>query len=187
MSERAPRFPAMPASKTTDRANDARNAAIRCQVPRSAADPMKEFLLERKLVVPAGIHGVFRFFADPRNLGEITPPWLHFRIVACSTPAIGQGTVIDYKLRVRGVPLRWRSVIRDWEPPFRFVDEQLIGPYRRWVHQHDFTDLAGQTGVEDLVRYSVFGGSLVERFLVRPDVERIFEYRAQRLKALLVA
>jgi ligand-binding SRPBCC domain-containing protein len=148
---------------------------------------MREFLIEREQTLPQGIDDVFRFFADPRNLGELTPPWLHFRVVGSSTPSIGEGTVIDYKLRIRGIPLRWRSVIRAWEPPLRFLDEQLVGPYRRWIHEHSFQDLGGKTRVGDRVRYSVRGGALVERFLVRPDVERIFDYREQRLRALLGA
>jgi len=148
---------------------------------------MKDCLIRRDQTLGAGIDEVFRFFSDPRNLGEITPPWLHFHIDACSTASIGEGTVIDYSLRVRGFPFRWRSVIRAWDPPFRFVDEQVTGPYRRWIHEHSFVDLGGRTRVGDCVRYAVFGGALVDRFLVRPDVERIFDYRAKRLMTLLRA
>lgn len=144
---------------------------------------MKEFLFERVQTLPRGRAEVFRFFSDPRNLGELTPSWLHFHIVSCSTASIGEGTEIDYRLRVRGVPMRWRSLIRAWDPPRRFVDEQVLGPYRRWVHEHSFEDLGDQTRVRD----SVLGGALVNRIFVRPDVERIFDYRAQRLLALLGA
>jgi ligand-binding SRPBCC domain-containing protein len=127
---------------------------------------------------------VFRFFSDPANLGEITPPWLDFRVVGCSTPVIGEGTLIDYKLRLRGLPLRWRSRIDSWNPPHGFIDEQLTGPYRSWIHEHLFEDLGGSTLVRDRVRYSVLGGALVNRLLVRPDVERIFDYRSKRLAEL---
>jgi ligand-binding SRPBCC domain-containing protein len=148
---------------------------------------MKESLIERDQTVGTGIDAVFRFFSDPRNLEAITPPWLHFHIDSCSTAAIGEGTRIDYSLRVRGFPVRWRSVIRSWDPPLRFVDEQVTGPYRRWIHEHSFVDLGRRTRVGDCVRYAVLGGALVDRFLVRPDVERIFDYRAQRLMAILGA
>lgn len=148
---------------------------------------MRESLIEREQTLPLGIEDVFRFFANPRNLGEITPPWLHFHVLGSSTPSVGEGTVIDYKLRIRGFPVRWRSVIREWDPPLRFLDEQVLGPYRRWIHEHTFQELGGGTRVGDRVRYSVLGGALVERFLVRPDVERIFDYREQRLTALLGA
>lgn len=148
---------------------------------------LKEFLIDREQVLSKPIDEVFRFFSDPRNLGEITPPWLNFQIVSCSTETIGEGTVIDYRLRVRGLPIRWRSVIRQWVPPYRFLDEQLRGPYRRWIHEHSFEDLGGRTRVGDHVRYSVLGGALVNSLLVRPDIERIFDYRAERLIALVQA
>jgi ligand-binding SRPBCC domain-containing protein len=148
---------------------------------------MKEFQLERTQTLPLALEQVWAFFSDPRNLAEITPPWLNFRMVSMSTPQIGEGTRIDYRLRVRGIPLRWRSLIRDWDPPHRFIDEQLKGPYRRWIHEHRFERTDEGTRVTDRVRYSVLGGALVERFLVRPDVERIFEWRTRRLEELLLA
>ena len=146
---------------------------------------MKESVIQREMTLPRGIEEVFRFFSDPQNLGAITPPWLHFEVVACSTASITEGTVIDYRLRVRGLPLRWRSVIRGWQPPSRFTDEQVVGPYRRWIHEHSFADQGGATRVRDRVRYAVPGGALVDRLLVRPDLERIFDFRAERLAALL--
>lgn len=144
---------------------------------------MREFLIERSQTLSAPRAEVFDFFADPANLGDLTPPWLHFHIAAISTPSIEEGTLIDYRLRVRGVRMRWRSVIRDWKPPVRFVDEQLIGPYRRWIHEHTFEDLGNHTLVRDSVRYALLGGALVNRVLVRPDLERIFDYRVERLAA----
>ena len=104
---------------------------------------VKEFSIEREQTLAQPIAVVFRFFSDPANLGEITPPWLDFRIVGCSTPKIGEGTQIDYKLRLRGLPLRWQSRIRSWNPPHGFIDEQVSGPYRSWIHEHVFEDLGG--------------------------------------------
>jgi ligand-binding SRPBCC domain-containing protein len=144
--------------------------------------PVKgEFLLERDVVVSRGIQDVFRFFSDPANLNRLTPPWLDFHIVGCSTPTIGAGTLIDYKLKVRGFPLRWRSRILAWNPPYGFADEQVRGPYRSWLHHHSFEDLGGRTRCRDLVRYSVLGGRIVDRLFVRRDVERIFDHRGEQL------
>jgi ligand-binding SRPBCC domain-containing protein len=96
-----------------------------------------------------------------------------------------EGVLIDYALRIRGLPMRWRSEITSWDPPHLFVDTQVHGPYRRWVHEHRFTSLGEKTLVEDRVEYSVPGGKLVHRLFVRRDVERIFAYRATALKRLL--
>jgi ligand-binding SRPBCC domain-containing protein len=141
-----------------------------------------EFRLERVQTIPTGVEEVFGFFSDPRNLGIITPPWLQLRVVSTSTELIGEGTTIDYRLRIRGIPIHWRSLIRAFDPPRRFVDEQVLGPYRTWVHEHRFEELGGNTRVEDKVSYSVLGGALVNRFLVRPDLERIFDYRTEHLE-----
>ena len=94
------------------------------------------------------------------------------------------GALIDYKLRIRGVPIRWRTKISAWEPPMRFVDEQIRGPYRLWVHEHTFEERDGGTIVRDHVRYAVPFDFLAHPLLVRRDVERIFAYRAERLREL---
>ena len=145
---------------------------------------MKTYLIKSSIWLPTSRDRIFRFFADPKNLQQITPSWLHFTIVRSSSPEIGPGTLLDYKLRLRGVPIRWQSQITAWEPPLRFIDEQRKGPYRRWVHQHLFTEKEGGTQVEDLVEYAMLGGRLVHRFLVRPDLEKIFAYRSQALQTL---
>ena len=147
----------------------------------------REFVLEREQQVPGTIEEVFAFFSDPANLERITPPWLSFRITGCSTPSIRAGTTLDYRLRLRGLPLRWRSLIRTWKPPFEFVDEQIIGPYRKWHHRHSFVERDGGVLVRDRVTYSVLGGAAVERLFVRRDLQRIFDYRHERLASLLQA
>ena len=143
------------------------------------------FSLERMQMISNGIEEVFEFFSDPANLESITPPWLHFRIVDCSTPDIRAGTTLDYRLRVRGLPLRWRSLIRMWKPPFEFIDEQVKGPYRSWVHHHSFRETDRGVVVRDRVDYSVHGGALVNALFVRRDLERIFDHRQESLSALL--
>ena len=136
-------------------------------------------LLFREQWVPQPLAKVFPFFADADNLQALTPPWLNFRIL---TPAVElrPGALIEYKLHLHGVPLRWRTLIGVWEPPHRFVDEQLSGPYRLWHHEHTFTERDGGTVLTDNVRYLAPGGPLaplVHRVFVRPELERIFDYR----------
>jgi ligand-binding SRPBCC domain-containing protein len=127
---------------------------------------------------------VFAFFASPHNLDRLTPPWLNFKILTPAASQITQGTILDYRLRLHGVPIRWQSEISVWEPPYRFVDRQTKGPYALWIHDHRFEDTDSGTTVIDHVEYSVPGGALVNRFLVAPDLTRIFDYRHQVLKEL---
>jgi ligand-binding SRPBCC domain-containing protein len=101
---------------------------------------------------------VFSFCADAGNLDVITPPWLRFQILTPRPMAMRVGAQIDYRLRLRGLPLRWQSEITVWQPPHRFVDEQRRGPYRAWRHEHTFTAQDGGTLVGDRVRYAVLGG-----------------------------
>ena len=111
------------------------------------------FRLSAGVVVPRPIDEVFGFFADAHNLEAITPPWLRFRLRGASALPVQKGTMIDYELRLHGLPLRWRSEITVWDPPHRFVDEQRRGPYREWTHEHSFHDLGGSTEVRDRVDY----------------------------------
>lgn len=127
---------------------------------------------------------VFPFFADAANLQAITPPWLDFRILTPGPIAMRPGALIDYRLKLRGFPIRWRTQITVWEPPFRFVDRQLKGPYRQWVHEHSFEEKDGGTLCRDRVDYAVPGGALVNRIFVQRDVETIFAYRREQLERL---
>lgn len=127
------------------------------------------------------IEEVFSFFSEARHLEAITPPWLRFRVLSPEPIQMRAGTRIDYRLRLRWVPIRWRSEITVWDPPSMFIDVQLRGPYRRWIHTHTFTPRGEETLVEDHVEYAVPGGRLVERFFVRPDIEKIFLFRRRAL------
>jgi ligand-binding SRPBCC domain-containing protein len=146
---------------------------------------MRTHHLHAELRIERPLEEVFPFFSDPRNLEAITPPWLHFRIVRATTTTVMLGTEIDYRLRIRGFPLRWRSRISVWQPPLRFVDEQVVGPYRLWRHLHSFEPDGQATIARDWVEYAMPGGPLVHRLLVRPDLEQIFAHRAQALTAIL--
>jgi hypothetical protein len=137
---------------------------------------------ESALWLPAPREKVFPFFADARNLAVITPPWLQFQILTPGEIPLRVGAIIDYRLRVHGIPIRWRTEITSWNPPDRFVDEQRRGPYRLWRHTHTFAEEKGGTRCTDRVDYAVAGGWLVNRLLVRRDVEIIFKYRETALK-----
>jgi ligand-binding SRPBCC domain-containing protein len=145
--------------------------------------------LRREQVLDASVDGVFAFFADPFNLEAITPPLLRFAVVTPAPVAMGVGTFIQYRLRLHGVPIRWDTLIQTWEPPRRFVDVQVRGPYRLWHHTHELAPLEdGRTLMRDTVRYALgFGalGALAQRAIVRRDLEAIFAYRAERVPALL--
>jgi ligand-binding SRPBCC domain-containing protein len=138
--------------------------------------------LHREMWVPLPLETVFAFFSNPANLELVTPPWVGFRILSRLPVEMKKGLLLDYAIRVHGIPLKWRSEITVWEPPFRFADVQLKGPYAVWHHEHRFEARHGGTLVTDEVEYAVPfswmpGSSLVERFLVRPDVEKIFAHR----------
>ena len=139
-----------------------------------------EFSSEIWLARP--IEEVFDFFSDAANLDSITPPWLSFRTITRQPIEMHAGTVIDYKLRVRGFPVWWRTEITEWEPPYHFLDEQIRGPYRLWIHAHEFQSRNGGALVCDNVRYAVPFDWLLHKFVVRPDVQRIFSYRADCLR-----
>ena len=142
---------------------------------------MRVFTFECQQHLARPVSDVFEFFADARNLQAITPPWLDFVVLTPGMIEMRPGTLIDYKLRLRGFPLRWRTLIREWEPPHRFVDEQLHGPYRQWIHEHTFVEQGCGTLARDRVRYVVPGGAIVNALFVRRDVERIFAFRRARL------
>ena len=141
-------------------------------------------VLKAEQWLPLSPDALFPFYADARNLERITPSSLQFQVLTDEPLEMRQGLRIDYRLRLRGMPMRWRSVIRAWEPPHRFVDEQERGPYRLWWHEHRFDAEAGGTRVSDRVRYLVPGGAIIERTFVRPELRRIFTYRHHALEAI---
>jgi ligand-binding SRPBCC domain-containing protein len=145
---------------------------------------MKPHHLQTELWLPHPLDRVFKFFADPRNLERLTPPWLSFEILTRPDIKIEKGTLLDYRLRLRGIPLRWQSEIAVWEPPHRFVDRQTKGPYTLWVHEHRFAENKTGTIVGDRVEYAVPGGVLIHKFLVAPDLEKIFQYRYKVLEEI---
>jgi ligand-binding SRPBCC domain-containing protein len=137
--------------------------------------------------VPAALERVFAFFSDPHNLERLTPPFLRFRVLEVSTPAIGPGTEIRYRLRLHGLPLTWISRIEAWQPPHGFTDVQIRGPFRLWQHRHEFAAEDGGTRLRDIVRYRVPGARLWRAGLlcwVNGDLRRIFAYRQRAIARL---
>lgn len=147
----------------------------------------REYVLKRTQVVPVPIEEAFAFFSDARNLEQITPPWLRFRIVE-APDALGRGARLRYRLSLFGLPIRWRTEIVEWSPPRGFTDVQRRGPFRLWEHTHRLAPAAGGTEIYDHVRYGLFLGplgTLVQRLLVRRWVEGIFDYRAANVGGLI--
>ncbi len=149
---------------------------------------MAEHILTTSLTLDLPRETVFAFFADAGNLERITPPEFNFQIITPQPIDLKQGALIDYKMRMRGIPVNWRTGISVWNPPFEFVDQQLRGPYRQWIHRHTFTELSeSQTLIEDEVRYRLpfepFGD--IAHFLVRREIDRIFGYRQKTVADIL--
>jgi ligand-binding SRPBCC domain-containing protein len=147
---------------------------------------MSTSTLERTQRVPVSLEQAFEFFADPQNLAAITPQWLHFRIVEAPERAC-RGALIRYRLRIKGIPVRWLTEITEWRPPHTFTDLQLSGPYRLWEHTHRLTPIAGGTELYDHVRYRVPGGAVADRLVVRPLLDEIFDDRQARIAELFDA
>lgn len=139
------------------------------------------YCLRAELWLPKQPDEIFPFFADAGNLDRLTPGHLRFEILTPRPIAMHAGTLIDYRLRLYGIPFRWRTEITVWEPSWRFVDSQLRGPYRYWIHEHRFEPCNGGTLATDEVAYAPLGGWLTHSLFVRRDVARIFRFRQQTL------
>jgi len=149
---------------------------------------MKEHILETQMELPLKLTEVFSFFCDTINLERITPPELHFQITTPQATEITLGTVIDYKLQLYTIRFRWRSEIIVWRPPYEFVDEQIQGPYRLWIHRHQFYEKNGSTIIHDTVRYQLPLWPLGEVVfpLLSLQLGRIFKYRQQAIQVAML-
>ena len=155
---------------------------------------MADYILERRMWLPRARTDVFEFFADPRNLPRIQPRWARPRWVVEPPRGLAVGALLDF--RVPGLPGAWRVIVREFDPPHRFVDAQVRGPFARWEHRHRFAvgparDEAGApegTWVEDRVTYRLpLGpiGRVIHALGAGRRIRRAFEYRDRRLAALL--
>lgn len=148
---------------------------------------MKIYTITREQVIPKPVDEVFSFFSRPENLGRLTPRNLGFQILTPSPVRMKEGALIDYKINLLGFPVRWRSMISLYDPPRTFVDEQLGGPYSFWHHTHEFVKAGQGTLVRDRVLYVMpfgFLGDLLQKFLVRRKLDRIFQYRSQLMEEI---
>ena len=145
-----------------------------------------KYRIERSTFIPRPREEVFSFFADAHNLERITPAFLHFHILTPDPIGMKSGTLIDYKLRLHGLPVRWRTLIEEFVPGVSFTDVQVSGPYRFWRHRHEFKELATGTRMDDRVEYEMpfgFLGILTHRFLVRSMLDKVFDHRNASISA----
>lgn len=144
--------------------------------------------LETATMLPRAIDEAFEFFANAENLERITPPELAFQILTPTPVIIREGTIIDYRLRLFGVPFHWRTRIVEWQPQQHFIDEQIRGPYSSWRHRHTFAGCETGTEMTDRVEYCLplrpLGSAALP--LVRRQLNRIFRYRADAIRRLMV-
>jgi len=127
---------------------------------------------------------VFSFFSKAENLQRLTPEWVYFRILTPLPIQMREGTLIDYRLKLHGIPVKWRTKITEWNPPYSFTDEQIKGPYRNWIHRHTFVSEGNNTLMTDHIEYRVLGGVWVDKLLVRKDIEKIFNYRKRVMESI---
>jgi ligand-binding SRPBCC domain-containing protein len=150
---------------------------------------MAEHIFTRNLTLELPIEETFDFFADAANLERITPPELNFRITTDQPIDLKKGALIDYKLKLRGIPISWQTIISEWNPPSAFTDEALKSPYKQWIHRHTFSENAdGGTDIADEVRYRLpFGpfGDLMHWY-VRRELEYIFDFRQKTVAEILL-
>lgn len=137
--------------------------------------------------VPRPRSDVFPFFSDCRNLGKLTPRDLSFSILTPEPIVMATGLVIDYRIKLGGLPFQWQSEITAWDPPHRFVDEQRKGPYRKWIHEHRFVDEGNTTRIIDRVDFRSPGGRLAHALFINRKVEEIFRYRTKVLGSLFTS
>ena len=141
---------------------------------------MKMRLLEKTIFIHQPREQVFEFFSKAENLDKVTPNWLNFKIITSTPIEMKKGAIIDYKLKLYGMPVKWQTEITEWQPPYRFIDVQVKGPYRLWVHEHIFEERDGGTLMTDRVQYlapGYFLEPIVHKLFVLRDVDRIFRYR----------
>jgi len=148
---------------------------------------MQSYVLRCEMRVPTGLEETFRIFEDPHNLARITPPWLNFRVLD-SALTMRRGLEINYRIKWLGLPMRWRTLITAYDPPYRFIDMQDRGPYTLWHHEHTFRAVEGRTFVGDRVTYVLpLGplGQIAHAVMVKRQLIGIFEFRQKALAEIL--
>lgn len=144
----------------------------------------KDYILKAEQRFPKPLKELFSFFESPKNLGTITPDFLGFKILNADPIEMKKGLLINYRISLNGIPVKWQSEITAYDPPHRFVDEQRKGPYKYWIHEHTFTEDGNVTIASDLVKYGVLGGDIIHSIFVKPKLRTIFNYRKEKLETL---
>lgn len=147
----------------------------------------RSYLLTTECVIKKPRAELFSFFSEAGNLQLLTPSWLDFKILISVPITMSQGTIIDYRLKLMGIPFKWRTEITVWDPPFRFVDMQVKGPYLAWIHEHRFEEKGGHTLMTDRVEYRIPGlivGDILHILLIKQRLKRIFAYRQQVIQRI---
>lgn len=146
--------------------------------------------LERLQVIPSTLPEAWSFFSRPDNLSAITPPWLNFQVTSSLPAQMYPGMILTYTVSpVAGLPLEWVTEITHCSQPCLFIDEQRIGPYRFWHHQHHFREVPGGVEVRDLVHYKLPLGPLgrIASRYVRKRLASIFDFRREAVQELLAS
>jgi ligand-binding SRPBCC domain-containing protein len=142
------------------------------------------YWLQTEMYIDHPLETVFKFFADAKQLERITPPWVNFKILTPMPVEMKAQLLLDYQISIHKIPIKWRTEIAVWEPPNRFVDRQIKGPYKLWHHEHLFEEIDGRTLMKDHVQYRPIGGALVHKLFVRRDLEKIFTYRQEKISEI---
>ena len=149
---------------------------------------MSRFQFKAEQRFDKSLSEVFEFFSHAENLELITPPWLNFKILTALPIKMQTGTIIDYQIKLYGIPFRWKTEINFWEPPEVFIDTQIKGPYSIWIHEHRFAEQDGQTIMTDTVNYDIAAGFLslpIHKLFLKKQIEKIFAYRRETINRYL--
>jgi len=145
------------------------------------------FTFESTTILNERIDKVFDFFCNAENLQKLTPDSLNFKIKSELPIKMEKGALIDYRINLYGIPVNWKTEITEWEPPYKFEDTQLKGPYKLWKHQHIFKEVGNKTEMTDIVDYNPKGwpfNTLLNKLFVRKEVEKIFQFREQKIQTV---
>ena len=149
---------------------------------------MKVYNFESKQTINCSIETVFSFFSSPENLKVLTPPRLGFKILTPSPINMSKGCLIDYLIYFMGIPVHWRSIITDYDPPYMFIDQQIKGPYTLWHHKHTFREIKNGVEIRDRVVYSIpvgWMGRLLHKYWIKKILKIFFHTGEILLPAFL--
>tara|TARA_Y100000588_G_scaffold320200_1_gene350664 strand:- start:79 stop:534 length:456 start_codon:yes stop_codon:yes gene_type:complete len=148
---------------------------------------MTVYTLKYKQLIDSDIDTVFSFFSNAENLSKITPPKLKFKILTPLPIKMKEGQLIDYTIKILGKRIRWRTIITEFNPNIKFVDQQLNGPYSMWHHTHEFKEIDNKVEMIDKISYAIpfgFLGRIVNFIFVKGDLDEIFNYRYKVIEKL---